>query len=790
MKKLSILLFLTALFACQKPDYPVFPPGDAIVGLSLPLQLNPGGNPIVLTDWFPDPASIDSVYFNGKKLTLSDDRVSTFIRAPRDGKPVMEMLVYTRSYTWSIPVKNTRKVLVNLTYDPQGKTYQTVQLKGEFNGWTASRTQMELKDGKYQVALYLNPGTYQYLVVADGQEMTDPTNPEKVSNNMGAFNSVLKVLPEGAGTVPFIFTQCFYDGSIEVGTTAPVENYLVYWQNFRLAPVFLDIDNNELEITIPAQARQTGRSYIRVFASSAAGMANDLLIPLDSGRVITDPARLDRTDYNAATIYNVFIDRFYNGNPANDEPLNSPEVLPPADFKGGDIKGVTEKLRSGYFTELGVNTIWISPIIKNPKGAYGLWKEPLSKFSAYHGYWPISFNQIDPRFGTADDFSELIREAHDRNINVLLDFVAHHVHKEHPYHQKYPDRTTSLYLPDGSLNTERWDEHRLTTWFDVFLPTLDLQNPEVTEMLVDSAVWWLQAYPFDGFRHDATKHIPENFWRSLTQRVKQQIAGPQRRNIYQIGETYGSAELISSYVGSGMLDGQFDFNVYDAAVAVFAREAEPFTRLDQVLKESFMYYGNHNLMGYITGNQDRARFISYAGGDLKFEENAKWAGWNRDVGVGDPIGYRRLSMLTAFNMTIPGIPVIYYGDEIGMPGGNDPDSRRMMRFDGLTDPEQQTRKTAKQLLAIRNSGMAFSYGEFYPLAATEMTYVFLRKYFDEIGIVFFNKDNKETNIEVALPEWVEADGLKTNFGHSFRVKGDKLMLTLPPWSFEILTSKD
>jgi glycosidase len=787
MKKLSFFLLMAALIACQKPNYPVFPTDNQIVGLSQPLQLNPGGNPVILTDWFPNPGLIDSVYFNGKKLSLSDDRVSSFIRAPRDGKPIMEMLVYTRPYTWSIPVKDTRKIATTITFDPQGQSYQVVQLKGEFNGWTASRTQMELKNGKYQVVLYLNPGTYQYLIVADGVEMTDPGNPEKVDNNMGKFNSVLKVGGEEADKIPFLFTKCFDKSSIEIGTTGQVEKYLVYWQNFRLDSVFLDIDDDELEIAIPEQAKKAGRTFVRVYGYNASGLANDLLVPLDNGLVVTDPKLLDRTDFHAATIYNVFIDRFYDGNPANDEPLNSPDVLPAADFKGGDLAGVIDKVKSGYFTDLGVNTIWISPIIRNPKGAFGLWKDPLTKFSAYHGYWPISFTQIDSRFGTPEDFQELIKEAHARNINVLLDFVAHHVHKEHPYHQKYPERTTNLYLPDGSLNTEKWDEYRLTTWFDVFLPTLDLQNPEVTTMLVDSAIWWLQTYPFDGFRHDATKHIPEIFWRQLTQRVKQQVEEPQHRTIYQIGETYGGAELISSYVGSGMLDGQFDFNVYDAAVGVFARAGDPFTRLNQVLQESFMYYGNHNEMGYITGNQDRARFISYAGGDLKFEENAKAAGWTRNVGVGDPIGYKRLSMLTAFNMTIPGIPVIYYGDEIGIPGGNDPDSRRMMRFDGLTDLEQQTKETAKQLLAIRNSSLAFSYGDFYPLQVTEKTYVFLRKYFDEIAIVVFNKGDEETNIDVALPEWADVDDLQANFGSSFKIKGDKLTMTLQPWSFEILT---
>jgi glycosidase len=359
----------------------------------------------------------------------------------------------------------------------------------------------------------------------------------------------------------------------------------------------------------------------------------------------------------------------------------------------------------------------------------------------------------------------------------------------HPYYIEHPNWTTSLYLPDGSLNTEKWDEYRLTTWFDVFLPTLDLQQSEVTEMLSDSAVWWIKEYNLDGFRHDATKHVPEIFWRTLTKKLKQQVVETEGREIYQIGETYGGPELISSYVNTGMLDGQFDFNVYDAALSVFARETNPFNNLDNTLQTSFDFYGNQNLMGNITGNQDRGRFISYAGGDLKFDENAKVAGWTRDIEVGDTIGYRRLSMLTAFNMTIPGIPVIYYGDEFGMPGGNDPDSRRMMKFNDLSPMELATKEKASKLAKIRKENLSLIYGNFITLQVAGKTYAYARQYFDEISMVIFNKYDNPANLEITLPGWMENPQFISNFGNNFRVDNGKLDITLPPWSFEILTSK-
>jgi glycosidase len=790
MKKITLVIVMAALFSCQGPDYPVFPEDKAIIGLAMPLPLNPGENEIVLVDYFPDPSLIDSVYFNEEKIILSEEKSKTFLQAPTDGKPMMELVVWVGGNIWSVPVRNSRKILTTITFDPDDNVYRSVQLSGEFNGWTPSRNAMEFKEGLWQTSIHLNPGTYMYQIVADGQTMTDPGNPEKVDNNFGGFNSVLRVGEQDKGSIPFLITNDFSNGEIEISATVPVDEYLVYWQNFRLDHAFLELEGNDLEITVPAQAKKMKRSYIRVYAYNSNGVSNDLFIPLEFGSVIELTDQLNRADYQSAIIYNVFIDRFYNGDRANDDPLNSPEVLPQADFHGGDLKGVIQKVKEGYFADLGVNTLWISPIVKNPKGAYGLWKDPLSKFSAYHGYWPISFTKIDERFGSEEDFHELIQVAHDNNINILLDFVANHIHQEHPFYKQNPDKVTDLYLPDGTLNTEKWDEQRLTTWFDVFLPTLDLENPEVTNMLVDSAVWWLQTYKFDGFRHDATKHIPEIFWRNLTRKVKQEVMVPQEKYIYQIGETYGSAELISSYVSTGMLEAQFDFNVYDAATGAFAREDDPFTRLNQVLQESFDYYGCHNLMGYISGNQDRARFISYAGGTLGFEEDAKWVGWNKNIGVGDPVGYKKLAMLMAFNMSIPGIPVIYYGDEYGMPGANDPDSRRMMRFDELNEKERQTLETIKKLIRLRNSSMALTYGDFYPLQVNEKTYVYMRKYFEDVQFILFNKANTKMAIEVSIPEWADVDGLRSNFGNSFDWNAGKLTMNLAPWSFEILTSED
>jgi cyclomaltodextrinase / maltogenic alpha-amylase / neopullulanase len=789
MKKLLFILLIFLAFACSQVKEPM-PESHFIPGLAIPVRLDKGQSQIILSDVVPDAAIIDSVYFGGQPAKLSEDKISLTIGMEDEVKPISEMRIWSKGSYQSVIVLKSRKTEYNYTYDPGEVAYQSVQLAGEFNGWVPSRTELKPENGKWVGEILLNPGRYQYQLVRDGVSSLDPANTDSVDNNNGGFNSVLKAGLSDKSKVPFLFTDKFNadENEIEIGWTGKPDEIFVLWQNIRLTKSYLEIEENGFGISIPEEAPMFERSYIRVFAYNSEGLSNQLLIPLEKGRVVLEPGLVERTDKEAMIIYNVFVDRFYNGDTTNDDPINNPKlVLPQADYFGGDIKGITWKVKDGYFNDLGVNTLWISPVVLNPKGAYGQWNDPRTSFSAYHGYWPISFTKTDPRLGTPEELKELVAEAHAAGLNVLLDFVAHHVHELHPYYIEHPNWTTSLYLPDGTMNTEKWDEHRLTTWFDVFLPTLDLQQPEVTEMLSDSAVWWIKEYGLDGFRHDATKHVPEIFWRTLTKKLKQQVIQQEGRDIYQIGETYGGPELISSYVNSGMLDGQFDFNVYDASVGVFAREADPFTNLDNVLQTSFDFYGNHNLMGNITGNQDRARFISYAGGDLKFSENAKAAGWTRNIGVGDTLGYRKLSMLTAFNMTIPGLPVIYYGDEIGMPGGNDPDSRRPMIFGDLTPQQTSTKEIAKMLTSLRNENLALIYGTFTTLKVDEKTYIYVRKYFDQAAVVVFNKSSALQMIEVDLPAWLEVKNIKSEFGNEFELKGNILELQLQPWSFEIFT---
>ena len=460
----------------------------------------------------------------------------------------------------------------------------------------------------------------------------------------------------------------FYDSVANPSLEAYVQNTLIdhsLWQTEEDGTWTLDLSAIDLLKALK------GRSYLRIYAEDDTYLFNDMLLPLEDGKIVTKTSQLNRHDQQAQVLYSILIDRFYNGNESNDWKMNSPEVLDIVDYQGGDLAGITAKIEEGYFDKLGVNTLWISPITQNPWDAWGLYPFPngnkydstktYTKFSGYHGYWPIFATKLDDRFGTPNELRTLLNVAHAHNINIILDYVANHMHINSPTLQQHPDWHTDSILPDGRRNFELWDEARLTTWFDKHIPTLDLEREEVCEAMTDSALYWLENYDLDGFRHDACKHIPEGYWRMLGQKIATRWPG---RPIWMIGETYGSPELIGSYVKTGMLNAQFDFNVYFTA-----REALCGIKgLDEVMNNeltSLRTYGAHHTMGNISGNHDQIRFASIAGGAIDIYTQGKEEGWTRDIGIGDTaIAYDRALLLEVLNMTLPGVPCTHQRKEI------------------------------------------------------------------------------------------------------------------------------
>ncbi len=778
MKKFMFFLLIGIIVsACSFLE----PEGSDMYEAVMPIFTDEAETSVFLDGFFKDVNDIESVKIEGYQVRLSNDKKYLYLTSGSEVKKLAKLKIKTEDEEYTLIVLNRSKIKKLFIFDPQEKRPKTVQITGSFSNWNAEGYDLEEVNGKWQIELQLSPGKYPYQLVIDGKQDLDPTNPVKESNNLGGFNSVM-IIKDPAINALKIYTKEVKNNQLFIGYKGELDGVVALIENKELqANIFKD----GIVVDLPQNIGDYKKAKVRVWAQNRFGVSNDLLIPFKNGNLVEHPVQIDRFDKHAQILYFMLVDRFCNGNKEIDEPIDDPEIEFKANYQGGDLAGIQSKLDDGYFEDLGINMLWLSPIIQNPKGGYIEYPEPHRKYSGYHGYWPVTFTTIDYRFGKGKDLHGIVESSHEKGINVILDFVSNHVHQESKFIQDHPNWKTLLDLPDGRKNIRIWDEYRLTTWFDTFLPSLNLEIPEVVDMVSDSAKFWLDEYNIDGFRHDATKHIPVKYWQTLTKKIRRDYSDDF---VYQIGETFGTRELIRSYVGTDQLDGQFDFELYWDVRNAFAFDDYSFLNLDRSIKESLKYYSSHSLMGNPTGNHDLPRFISFASGALRLDEDDKAAGWERDIEVKDPVGYKKLSALTAFIMTFPGIPVIYYGDEIGMPGAGDPDNRRMMKFDGLTADEQQVRDNAKKLISVRKSNVALIYGDFTMLEATENTMIFARQYFGQVVLVAFNKSGSAKTISVKLPDYLKAEKWTSNFGADALVNGDEFSVTLQPYSFEILTN--
>ncbi len=266
-------------------------------------------------------------------------------------------------------------------------------------------------------------------------------------------------------------------------------------------------------------------------------------------------------------MYYAFLDRFVDG----DAERNTSEgaTCPEAGYAGGDLQGLRDALP--YLDDMGVTVLWISNPQDNAEGAYD---GDCGTYSAYHGYWPDQPYAVEEHFGSADTLKALVADAHARGMRVVMDWVANHVHENHPYFSEHPDwfrqERTPCSEPDGlgGIDYSNFDEYPETCWFAGYLPDYDFYEPAPLDTVVEEAIWWVREFDLDGFRVDGAKHVPHSLVWNLTTRLDQEVehtyAGGDE-DFYTVGETFStSTDWIAAYVNEHELDAQFDFPHYFA----------------------------------------------------------------------------------------------------------------------------------------------------------------------------------------------------------------------------------
>lgn len=468
---------------------------------------------------------------------------------------------------------------------------------------------------------------------------------------------------------------------------------------------------------------------------------------------ITDRVKENKKDFDwdEAVVYFMMTDRFFDGNESNNKASGADTYGDnPGLYHGGDFAGVTAKL--DYLQDLGVNTIWLTPIVKNVKGvavtAEG--KEAVPYNAAYHGYWASDFTKLNPTLGTTEEFETMISEAHKRGMRIMVDIVVNHA--------GYGSESTFAdMLRDKSIS-----EGDIKSWQDG-LPDFATENADVRAKLVEWQTSWMKDYGVDYFRVDTVKHVDSTTWAALKNSTTE--ANPSFK---MIGEYFGAGYASNgSTLGTGQMDADLDFDFNDQATSFVIGNISSV--------ESFLSSRNAALNNaYMTG-----QFLS------SHDENGFKASLMNGKGYPEDKATAAALVAATLQLTAKGIPVIYYGEEVGLSGLNNypyNTNRYDMDFSKATK-DNVTYQHYKNLLSIRNAYTdVFARGSRKVVASSdEEGYdVVSRSYGGTTLYVGMNINDtaKEVKVPVSLAAGTEVKDLYS--GATYTVGSDKTVTVSIP----------
>ncbi len=691
-----------------------------------------------------------------------------------------------------------RDCVSHLEYDPPGDP-ATVTVAGEWNGFDDTADPMEDPDddGVFTFDIELPAGEYGFKYVIDGSWEGDPPPQVYTHWNGSSENRNLRV---GDCTVPLLQTvsaSATAAGDLEVvvqfasaADEEPLDAGTVV-ATVGGDPVTPSIDVASGEIVISATGLPLGKHSVRVWARDAAGRASEnepLFVPL---WVEDEPF-----EWTDAIMYFVFTDRFRNGDWGEDPPLFDPVPGVPdaSNYAGGDFLGVIHAMDENYFEQLGVQLLWLSPMYENPDDGYV--GSDGNMYSGYHGYWPVLPTTPESRFGDVDAdaedrLHELIDYAHDKGIRVLFDLVLNHVHEDHVYVGQHPG-----WFPGGGCVCGDpgcgWDDHAIDCWFRDYLPDLNYKEHEIVMQQIADVEALVKEYDVDAFRVDAAKHMDHVIMRSLSMRLRDDFELGGGAPFYLVGETYvftDGHQLIMDYVADYELDAQFDFPLLWTAQDAFAGWTG-FDTLEAQVVNGENWYGGAPMSPFI-GNHDIPRYAT----ELAGNDGGPW-GYTPDLMAdgGQVITQwdiiNRMSMGLCFVLTQPGVPLIYYGDEIGLAGSGDPDNRRMMNFDPYLSANQAELLDRVRVLGQTRAGSeALRRGSRQQLWVDGDLYVYARDAGNgDVAIVAMNKSGGNRSEAVNVPQALGVEGSTLTDaigGGTIQVSGQSATISLDSMQYAI-----
>lgn len=468
---------------------------------------------------------------------------------------------------------------------------------------------------------------------------------------------------------------------------------------------------------------------------------------------ITDRVKENKKDFDwdEAVVYFMLTDRFFDGNKSNNTASGADTYgKNPGLYHGGDFAGVTAKL--DYLQDLGVNTIWITPIVENIKGVdvtdEGSKDVPYN--AAYHGYWASDFTKLNPTLGTTKEFETMISEAHKRGMRIMVDIVVNHA--GYGTESTFADMLRDKSVSEGDIKS--WQSG---------LPDFATENADVRAKLVEWQTSWMKDYGVDYFRVDTVKHVDSTTWAALKNSTTK-----VNSSFKMIGEYFGAGYASNgSSLGTGQMDADLDFDFNDQATSFVSGNI---SSVEKFLSARNSALNNAYMTGQFLSSHDEDGFkASLMNGKKYTEDKATSAAL----------------VAATLQLTAKGIPVIYYGEEVGLSGLNNypyQTNRYDMDFSKATK-DNVTYQHYKNLLSIRNAYTdVFARGSRTVVASSdEEGYdVVSRTYGGTTLYVGMNINDtaKEVKVPVSLAAGTEVKDLYS--GATYTVGSDKTVaVTIP-----------
>lgn len=427
-------------------------------------------------------------------------------------------------------------------------------------------------------------------------------------------------------------------------------------------------------------------------------------------------------------VYQIFPSRFATTQPVDKELWYKAPITPMDDLHG-NLRGIIEHL--DYIKDLGIDVVYLTPIFKS---------------NSCHKYDTIDYYQVDPSFGTTEDLKELVQKSHERGMKVVLDAVYNHTGREFFAFQDILEKgEKSKYLDwyfiDELPPRGEWGEIPNFKCFGYYggMPKLNLKNPEVEKYITDVACYWIKECDIDGWRLDVGDEISHFFWKNFRKAIK-----AVKNNMLIIGEIWHYA---GDFLEGDEWDTVMNYPFYLNLIDLLADEK---INVSQFVQNLGYLKGRLNkkcypLMWNLIDSHDTARFLHLCNDNKKKQHLA-----------------------AAFQLLLPGMPMVYYGDEYAMPGANDPDCRRGMYWDEEYQ-DKEMYNWYKKLMQVRKTHACIVEGEMIETIANddEDTIVMIRKNGDETIAMLFNCGNsaKEFN------EYAEKHNLLTDSAFDGKVDG-------------------